>query len=152
MVMTIYYHEPLSTDVGGAKIRDHYTRLGWDPRKMTYVSASNDMDMVMDYSVVICEPLNEEDAGEFLVCSRNAWESKDKFSVIGVHNHHDGSRTMGTRHRTYLDDQRTAFAAAAEEILAAYLDKIGGRKTKSGPKPWYLTTGKADFDYENGGA
>ena len=151
--MTIDYHEPLSDDVGGNKIRSHYAGLGWDPRKMTYVSASNDMDMVMDYTVVICEPLNEVDAGEFLVCSRIEWESRDKFAVISVHNHHDGSRTMGTRHRTYLDDQRTAFAAAAEEILAAYLDKIEGRrKTKPGPKPWYLTTGKADFDYENGGA
>ena len=150
MVMTIDYHEPLSDDVGGTKIRDYYAGLGWDPRRMTYVSAIDDDGA--DYSVVICEPLSEDDAGDFLVCSRDARVAREKFAVISVLNHHDGSRTMGIRHRTYLDDQRTAFAAAAEEILAAYLDKIGGRKTKSGSKPWYLTTGKADFDYENGGA
>lgn len=151
MVMTIDYHEPLSDDVGGTKIRSHYARLGWDPRKMTYVSASSDDGK--DYSVVICEPLNEEDAGEFLVCSRNSYEADSVFAVISVHNHHDGSRTMGTLSRAQPDEATNAFAAAAEEILAAHLDKIEGRrKTKPGPKPWYLTTGKADFDYENGGA
>ena len=144
MVMTIYYHEPLSTDVGGAKIRDHYTGLGWDPRKMTYVSAGHDDGA--DYSVVICEPLREENTREFLVCSRNSYEADSVFAVISVHSHHDGTRTMGIRHRTYLDDQRTAFAAAAEEILAAYLDKTSKPPP---PKPWYLTTGKADLDYEN---